>query len=48
MELAICALPKKSSRELRGIVQPLDLKILERPDAVPYSNAPHRWWESAF
>lgn len=48
LELAICALPKKSSRELRSIVQPLDLKILERPDAVPYGNPPHRWWESAF
>ncbi|WP_406840663.1 hypothetical protein ACICHK_38885 [Streptomyces sp. AHU1] len=47
-ELAIRALPKKSSRELRSIVQPLDLKILERPDAVPYGDPPHRWWRSAF
>jgi hypothetical protein len=48
LELAICALPKKSSRELRSIVQPLDLKILKRPDAVPYGDPPHRWWQSAF
>lgn len=48
LELAIRALPKKSSRELRSIVLPLDLKILERPDAVPYGDSPHRWWQCAF
>lgn len=48
LELAICALPKKSSRELRSIVHALDLKILERPDIGSYRNPPHRWWQSAF
>ncbi|WP_406364393.1 hypothetical protein [Streptomyces sp. NBC_01579] len=33
---------------LRNIVQPLDLEILKRPDAVPYGDPPHRWWRSAF
>ncbi|MFD9730023.1 hypothetical protein [Streptomyces sp. NPDC059072] len=48
LELAIHALPKKSSRELRVIVEALDLRILERPDAFPYGPQPHRWWHSAF
>ncbi|MFE7332376.1 hypothetical protein ACFU8W_47530 [Streptomyces sp. NPDC057565] len=33
---------------LRSLVQPLDLKILERSDAVSNGNPPHRWWQSAF
>ena len=48
LERAIYALPKKTARELRNIVQPLDLKILKRPDAVPYGNPPHCWWRDAF
>jgi hypothetical protein len=48
LELAICALPRKSARELRRIVRPLDLKILERPDAVPYGEPEHGWWRGAF
>jgi hypothetical protein len=48
LELAICALPNKSARELRSIVQPLDLRILRRPDAVPYGDPEHHWWQTAF
>ncbi|WP_416982659.1 hypothetical protein [Streptomyces sp. T028] len=48
LELAIHALPRKSSRELRALVTPLDLRILEHPDAVPYSDPPPRWWHCAF
>ncbi|WP_284117708.1 hypothetical protein [Streptomyces fragilis] len=48
LELALCALPRKSARELRALVGPLDARILERPDAVPYGDPPHRWWRSAF
>ncbi|MFE7334230.1 hypothetical protein [Streptomyces griseus] len=45
LELAIRALPRKSARELRGIVLPSTGKS---SDAVPYGNPPHRWWQSAF
>ena len=48
LELAICALPKKTARELRSIVQTLDLKILERPDGLPYGEPTHCWWREAF
>jgi hypothetical protein len=48
LELALCALPRKSARELRALVRPLDLRILRRPDAVPYGEPPHRWWRDAF
>ncbi|WP_460066752.1 hypothetical protein [Streptomyces sp. YKOK-I1] len=48
LELAIHALPRKSSRELRALVTPLDLRILEHPEAVPSSDPPPRWWRCAF
>ncbi|MDW4916111.1 hypothetical protein [Streptomyces californicus] len=48
LELAIHALPRKSAGELRALVHPLDLKILQRPDAMPFGPAPHRWWHTAF
>ncbi|MEU4168561.1 hypothetical protein AB0F46_17010 [Streptomyces sp. NPDC026665] len=48
LELVVRALPKKSSREFRGILRPLDLKILERPDTGSYGNPPHLWWRNAF
>lgn len=48
LELAICALPKKGSRELRSIVHALDREILKRPDTGSYMDPPHRWWQSAF
>jgi len=48
VELAIHALPKKSSQELRSIVHALDPKILERPDTGSYTDPPRHWWKSAF
>ncbi|MER5823323.1 hypothetical protein ABT086_13915 [Streptomyces mirabilis] len=38
------ALPKKSSRELRGLVSALDDKILTRGKAIQVDNLDVPWW----
>ncbi|WP_340378135.1 hypothetical protein U5640_25910 [Streptomyces sp. SS7] len=48
LELAMHALPRKSARELRALVTPLDLRILEHPEVVPHSEPPPHWWHRAF
>ncbi|WP_418957926.1 hypothetical protein [Streptomyces tritici] len=48
LELALCALPKKSARELRALVHALDARIVRRPDAHPYGDPPAHWWRGAF
>lgn len=48
LEAAICALPLKTARELRLIVQRLDELIIQRQGIETHVRRMNRWWEDAF
>lgn len=42
------ALPSKTARELRLIVEQLDQSIIQRQYLDTYGRPTHRWWRDAF
>ncbi|MFF7286637.1 hypothetical protein [Streptomyces griseorubiginosus] len=46
LETVLHALPRKSARELRSLVRPLDRKILARAQALPADSPDAPWWRA--
>ncbi|MFF4786285.1 hypothetical protein ACFY3E_33800 [Streptomyces griseorubiginosus] len=46
LETVLHALPRKSARELRSLVRPLDRKILARAKALPAHSPDAPWWRA--
>lgn len=44
LEVVLHALPRKSARELRALVEALDEKVLARAQAIPADGLGVPWW----
>lgn len=44
LEVVLRTLPRKSARELRALVRPLDEKILARAKVIPAESLDEPWW----